>query len=234
MVLLLSSLQGFKECFVPFTPRKTIGWISVIQVIIISACFGSSVFLVAFGIVPKLSITSVVISIIALLTGIIGVVGFALDHPEVYLAIHILSLIITCGNMLTLLYFTYIAIDLSMRELNLPVQERWMESKGEKFNPLIGIVSAAFATETVLFITSAFIAIRARANAIVRIENEEIDALLQDAEENISNYSGNRSWTEQVEAQTRLLNCSRANSSRRDSLNSFNNSLTQSQQSLLH
>ena len=54
-----------------------------------------------------------------------------------------------------------------------------MESKGEKFNPLIGIVSAAFATETVLFITSAFIAIRARANAIVRIENEEIDALLQ-------------------------------------------------------
>ena len=59
---------------------------------------------------------------IALLTGIIGVVGFALDHPEVYLAIHILSLIITCGNMLTLLYFTYIAIDLSMRELNLPVQ----------------------------------------------------------------------------------------------------------------
>lgn len=43
----------------------------------------------------------------------------------------------------------------------------------------VGIVAAAFAMELILFISSAFIAFRARANAIVRLENEDIDALLQ-------------------------------------------------------
>jgi len=39
--------------------------------------------------------------------------------------------------------------------------------------------------ELILFISSAFISVRARSNAIVRLENEEIDALLQGKQKNI-------------------------------------------------
>lgn len=227
----LSCLYGLKECFIPFTPRKTLGWLAILQLIIISGCFGASVFLVALvpDVLPRLSITSIVISVVAMTASILGVVGFALDHPEVYLAYCILSLIITAGNVLALFYFTYVAIDTSMKELYEPTENRWNEKNGEKFNASVGIVAAAFAMELVLFISSAFISIRARANAVVRLENEEIDALLQDAEDELSQQSFNRSYTEQIEAQTRILNTSR--SSRRDSFGSLQNSLTQSQQS---
>ena len=57
---------------------------------------------------------------IAMVAAILGVVGFALDHPEIYLAYMILSLIITTGNVLALFYFVYVAIDTSMKELYLP------------------------------------------------------------------------------------------------------------------
>ena len=48
-----------------------------------------------------------------------------------------------------------------------------------KFNVSIGLCALAFAAEMTLFLTSAYLAIRARANSLVRLENEEIDALLQ-------------------------------------------------------
>ena len=48
-----------------------------------------------------------------------------------------------------------------------------------KFNVSIGLCALAFACEMTLFLTSAYLTIRARANSLVRLENEEIDALLQ-------------------------------------------------------
>ena len=39
---ILSCVHGLKECFVPFTPRKTLGWLAILQLIIISGCFGAS------------------------------------------------------------------------------------------------------------------------------------------------------------------------------------------------
>ena len=57
-----------------------------------------------------------------MITALIGVVGFALDHPEMYLAYSVLSLIITGGNVLALFYFVYIAIDTSMQDLYRPVE----------------------------------------------------------------------------------------------------------------
>lgn len=234
----LSCLHGMKECFVPFSPRKTIGWLAVIQMIITSGCFGAAVFLVVFRVVPPLSITAIVITIVAFVTSITGVVGFALDNPELYLAYMVLSLAITTGNVLALFYFTYIAIQTSMEDLYRRKEFRW-NHKYSDFNWSIACVTGAFAIELILFISSAFIAVRARANAIVRIENDEIDALLQDADDNLSQVSLNRSYTEQIEAQTRILNASRissrnGNSSRnsRGSYGSTQNSLTQSQQSL--
>ena len=47
----------------------------------------------------------------------IGVVGFALDHPEIYLAYTILSLVITSCNVLALLFFVYVAIETAMKNL---------------------------------------------------------------------------------------------------------------------
>ena len=55
---------------------------------------------------------------------------------------------------------------------------RWNSQSGE-FNPLVGIVAAAFASEMSLFICSSFYTSQARRNATYRIQNEEIDALLQ-------------------------------------------------------
>lgn len=215
---LLSCFHGMRECFVPVTPRKTTAWLSTVQTIIVSAAFGSSIFLVAFKIIPPLSITSLVVTIIGLCTSVLGVVASALDHPEIYLAYGILSGIITGFNLVTLCYFVYVAIRDSMNDVYLPQSERFW-SNPDQFNVSIGACAIAFAAEMTLFLISAHFAIRARADALVRLENEEVDALLQDTL-SISSRDVNRSFREQVEQQTRVLN---------DSQRASRNSLTQSQ-----
>ena len=57
---------------------------------------------------------------IGLVTSVLGIVAAALDHPEIYLAFAILSMIITSFNLLVLCYFVYTAIKDSMDELHLP------------------------------------------------------------------------------------------------------------------
>ena len=52
-------------------------------------------------------------------------------------------------------------------------------SKPSHFNVSIGACAIAFAAEMTLFLISAHFAIRAKADAHVRLENEEVDALLQ-------------------------------------------------------
>ena len=101
---LLSCFHGIRECFIPFSPRKSIAWLSTILLMIVrntfqikpiqmvhykpilgtdspcktyrsifenknkiskckkSASFGASVFLVAFDIIPTLSIASLVVT----------------------------------------------------------------------------------------------------------------------------------------------------------------------------
>ena len=83
-----------------------------------SAAFGASVFLVAFNKIPPLSITSRVVTIVGLVTTVLGIVASALDNPEIYLAYIILASIITSANFIVLCFFTYTAIIDSMDELN--------------------------------------------------------------------------------------------------------------------
>ena len=52
-------------------------------------------------------------------------------------------------------------------------------SEPTSFNISIGACAVAFAAEMTLFLVSAHFALRARVDALVRLENEEIDALLQ-------------------------------------------------------
>ena len=49
----------------------------------------------------------------------------------------------------------------------------------DEFNVSIGACAVAFAIEMILFLISAYIAIKARSDSLVRLENEEVDALLQ-------------------------------------------------------
>ena len=104
-------------------------------------------------------------------------------------------------------------------------------SKPSHYNVSIGACAIAFAAEMTLFLISAHFAIRAKADAHVRLENEEVDALLQGmsiwqiscntwVSDTLSVNSMNRSFRDQVEQQTRILN---------DSQRASRNSLTQSQ-----
>jgi len=222
---LLSCLHGLRECFIPFSPRKTIAWMSTIQLMIISAAFGASVFLVAFNKIPPLSITSLVVTIVGLVTSVLGIVASALDNPEIYLAYIILASIITSANFIVLCFFTYTAIIDSMDELNVMKSERFWD-KNDGFNVSIGACALAFAIEMTLFLISAYIAIKARSDSLVRIENEEVDALLQAETLSTDSQSHNRSFIEQVESQTRFLNRSQ-NSGR------FSNSIRANSQSSL-
>lgn len=224
---LLSCFHGIQECFIPFSPRKSIAWLSTILLIIVSASFGASVFLVAFDIIPTLSIASLIVTIIGLVTSVLGIVAAALDHPEIYLAFAILSGIITSFNLLVLCYFVYTAIKESMDELHLPQSERFWTDVS-KFNVSIGLCALAFAAEMTLFLTSAYLAIRARMNSLVRLENEEIDALLQDTI-SVNSATHNRSFAEQVAEQSRILQQSQNSGRFQSSARNSQCSLTQSQ-----
>ena len=101
---------------------------------------------------------------------------------------------------------------------------RW-NSQNEEFNPFVGVVAAAFASEMSLFICSSFYTTQARLNALYRIQNEEIDALLQG---DFSTVIGNHRFLEhddfddnhsqssyhiQVRNQNQILNNSRLDDS---------------------
>ncbi|CAG5077989.1 Oidioi.mRNA.OKI2018_I69.PAR.g8863.t1.cds [Oikopleura dioica] len=195
------------ELFVPITPRKILGWLSACQLLLISACLGCSAYLVAAEVLPPFSITSIVLTCVAFCCALIGIIATSLDHPQLYFAYKILSILITIFNMLVLAYFTYVAIDHSLNNLSKPLQMRW-NSQNEEFNPMVGVVAAAFASEMSLFICSSFYTSQARRNALYRIQNEEIDALLQEHDDFDDNHSQS-SYHIQVRSQNQFLNNSR-------------------------
>lgn len=200
-----------QELFVPITPRKILGWLSTLQILLVSVCLGCSAYLIASEILPPFSITSIVLTCFAFCSALIGLIATSLDHPQLYVAYKVLSILITCFNMLVLAYFTYVAIDHSLSNLAKPLQMRW-NSQNEEFNPFVGIVAAAFASEMSLFICSSFYTTQARRNALYRIQNEEIDALLQEHDDFDDNHSQS-SYHIQVRNQNQILNNSRLDDS---------------------
>ena len=80
---------------------------------------------------------------IGLVTSVLGIVAAALDHPEIYLAFAILSMIITSFNLLVLCYFVYTAIKDSMDELHLSHRLGFYFIYTERFSCWLGYHTGA-------------------------------------------------------------------------------------------